>query len=325
MSGHDAWLVCPYTQSALTRLSAVLDTATACEDRQLEEIVRYLINQGGKRLRPALLFLAAAFGSATDETLLRAAAALELVHVASLYHDDIMDRARTRRGDASVNFRWGNSWATIAGTHLFACASKLLAALGDSANQTAAEATVALCTGQLREVENAYNLDLSETEHLAILSLKTATLFELPCQLGALLSHVAPTQAEALACYGHHLGLAFQLTDDALDLAGEASQLGKPTATDLREGVYSLPVLLALHRAGAVEAEMRSLLEQMHPSESDIRKVLCLVQESGAINEALDLARQHLVEAQCQLASLPNTPARHSLAGLAEFVLARSS
>jgi geranylgeranyl pyrophosphate synthase len=321
-NGHK-WLVCTRTKSSLTSLDRVLERALAAEEPQLRQITLDLILQGGKRLRPSLLFLAAAYGQFLEVPLLRAAAAQEMLHVASLCHDDVMDRAPTRRGGASINTRWGNGWATLAGTFLFARASALLASLGDTVNWQISQAVSELCTGQLQEVENSYNLELTEDEHLEILARKTATLFELPCRLGAHLSGASQAHTDALASYGHHLGLAFQLTDDVLDLSKETSQLGKATGTDLREGVYSLPVLRALRQQGATGERLRWLLERERLTEEDLREVLGLVHGSGVVAEAREVARERARRAQAALEVLPEGPARTSLFRLADYAATR--
>lgn len=317
------WLVCEESRSALLALDDSLRQAVAARDLQLRVMSLHLITAGGKRVRPALLFLAASFGRGEPARLQTAAAALELIHVASLYHDDIMDRAPQRRRGASINARWGNQAAAFAGTYLFARGSALLASLGQVPGRLAGEAAVTLCTGQLQEVENAFNLALAEEEHLDILRRKTAALLELPCRLGAFLAGVPEEMAAGLAEYGRQLGLAFQLADDALDLAGDAAEMGKATGTDLREGVYSLAVLRALRRGDAAAESLAALLHQAHLSGADIARAVRLVQESGAIPEALEVARACAARARAALVDLPDTPARQSLSRLAEYVTVR--
>ena len=320
----DAWLVCEQTRSTAAKLDDVLRSAASAEDLQLRVMALHLIDGGGKRLRPLLLLLAASFGRAPQDRLLRGAAALELLHVASLYHDDVMDRAPLRRSAPSTNARWGNTSAAVAGIYLFARAGSLLASLGDEANRLASEASVTLCRGQLQEVENAFNLELMEEEHLEILRQKTATLFELPCRLGALLAGASAGRAAALAGYGRSLGLAFQLVDDALDLTAQAPALGKATGNDLREGVYSLPVLRALHRPDALGRELRAILSLARPGEAELERALQLVRESGAVAEALALARAHADAAVAALQKLPDGPPRRSLVRLADSAPSRT-
>jgi heptaprenyl diphosphate synthase len=319
------WLVCTESRAALAELELVLRDAVNTSDGRLRELARHLVGLGGKRLRPALVLLAGRFGEPAEERLLRAAAAVELLHVASLYHDDVIDRAPTRRGAASANARFGNGSATIGGTYLFSCATALLAGLGDAASRLASEASAEVCVGELQEIENAYNLELEVDEHLDILARKTATLFELPCRLGALLSGVQEAEAESLARYGRELGLAFQVADDALDLIGDASAMGKATRTDLRQGVYSLPVLRVLRHENGDGRRLADLLARLDISSSELDEAAEIVRAAGAVDAALDLARDHAGNARAALCELPPIPARMSMAGLVEFALARDS
>jgi len=318
----DQWLVCPQVARSLGGLEDELRRAVGLPDGLTAEVAVHLIARGGKRLRPALLLLAGQFGSGEPERLTRAAVAMELLHVASLYHDDVMDRAATRRGAASANSLWGNLLAASGGTLLFARAIGLLASLGDEANRLASAASVRLCTGQLQEVENAYDVDIGEDDHLAILERKTATLFELPCRLGALLAGAPDETAHVLAQYARALGLAFQLTDDALDLSGDESILGKPTLADIREGVYSFPIIHALHRNG--NGGLRSTLRKARLNEAELHDVVASVRRSGAVEAARRRAGEFARDAQQSLKALADTPARESLHRLADFAISRS-
>lgn len=325
MGDRSDWLVCQQVQTALAQFEPSLREAIATEDSQILEMALHLINRRGKRLRPAILLTSAHFGNFDQSQLLKAAAAMELLHIASLYHDDIMDRAPARRGGVSANVRWGNTLAALVGTYLFARASIILASLGDTPNQLASHASANLCIGQMREMENAFNLELTEAEHLDILACKTATLFELPCRLGAYLSGVSSEYAAALTVYGHHLGLAFQLSDDALDLMGQASQLGKVTGTDIREGIYTLPILRTLQKGGTVGEQLRSLLGQERLKAEEVKIVLELVQKSGGDTEALEVAQEYVRRAKEALEVLPDDSARRSLYNLVDYVTTRSS
>jgi heptaprenyl diphosphate synthase len=309
------------TGAALRRTAEALPEVVTTHDPELRAVARHLLTRGSKRLRPALVFLSAEHGTFQEELLRPVAMALEVIHVASLYHDDVMDRAPLRRGGPSANSAWGNQAATIAGTYLLARANALLTAVGQEVVKVTAQAAVDICAGQLQEVEHAYDLELTQAEHLAIITRKTATLFELPCRLGALLSQAAPTHHHALASYGHHLGIAFQLADDALDLAGHPSQLGKTVASDLREGTYSLAVLEAL--AGPDGERLAGLLQRARLDPDSAGAAIGLVRASGAIEQALAAARDHAAQAQAVLGSLPHGPATTTLARLADYAVTR--
>ncbi|WP_116209641.1 polyprenyl synthetase family protein [Streptomyces olivoreticuli] len=323
-TGED-WLACARTRAALTGLDSILREATAADDALLRMMAGHLVQRGGKRLRPALLLLSASYGSYQWTRLLRAAAALELVHIASLYHDDVMDRASTRRHGQSVNACWGNELAALTGTYLFARANSLLVSLGNEPHHVAARAFLELCTGQLQEVENVYNTDLTEAAHLEILARKTATLFELPCVLGALLSKAPRRCATALQAYGQHLGLAFQLTDDVLDLPGRGRRSGKPAGTDVREGVYCLAVLRAVRTGGAVAVRLKDLLGREDMTVEQVAEVYRLVESTDAGSAVLEVARSYAMRALEALQVLPEGPPRQSMENLARHVLIRSS
>jgi geranylgeranyl pyrophosphate synthase len=296
----------------------------AAEDLQLQLIARELLERGGKRLRPALVLLSAQFGECDERILLKTAAALELIHVASLYHDDVIDRAPLRRSAASVNARWGNALATIAGTYLFARASWVLASLGDNVNRVAGDAIVELCEGEIQEVSNAYDLELSEHDHLEVMARKTGALFALPCQLGAVLAAVPAPLAKALASYGRNLGLAFQLTDDALDVVGRLDETGKAPGADLREGVYGLPLIRVLKRRDQLSTQIRALLDRVTLTASDIRTVSSIVRDSGEVESVLLTAREHAGRAAAALDVLPAGLARQSLERLTAYAVSRS-
>jgi heptaprenyl diphosphate synthase len=311
------------TAAALRRTAEALPEVVTTQDPELRAVALHLLTRGSKRLRPALVFLAAEHGTFQEELLRPVAMALEVIHVASLYHDDVMDRASLRRGGPSANSAWGNQAATIAGTYLLARANALLIAAGREVVEATARAAVDICVGQLQEVEHAYDLELTQAEHLAIITRKTATLFELPCRLGALLSQAAPAHRHALARYGHHLGIAFQLADDALDLAGHPAQLGKSVAGDLREGTYSLAVLEAL--AGPDGGRLGGLLQRARLDPDSAGAAIGLVRASGAIDRALAAARGHGAQAREALGSLPPGPANATLARLADYAVTREA
>jgi heptaprenyl diphosphate synthase len=303
----------------------VLLSLVGGDDQGFRAIASYLLMQEAKRLRPALLLLAGTFGrTLNEEGLVRAAAAVELLHVGTLYHDDVMDQAQMRRHVPSANQRWGNIMASASGTYVLARAVNELAACGSWANQLSSDAVMKLCTGQISELERAYDFKVDELEIMETLNGKTATLFELPLRLGSFLAGASEERVEALAAYGHALGLAFQLVDDALDFAGEQTSMGKRTGRDLRTGVYTLPVVLAC-RHSDVGRPLRDLLERFDPAEEDLEAAVALVRESGAIKQTLALARKKTREALTHLESLPDSAARLSLCRLAEYVVARSS
>lgn len=318
------WLLPEEARDSLDEVESVMREAVTSDDQLLSSLALHLMSLGGKRLRPALLLLASG-ASPYPEPVLRAAAVVELIHLASLYHDDVMDRAVRRRGGESANRRWGNELAVLAGSHLFSRAASLLASMGDEAVRLGGEAAVRLCRGQLREAESAYNLDLTVSEHLGILELKTAALFELAVRLGALLGARSPSVMGGLPLYAQHLGIAFQLADDVLDFTGDAATIGKNVGNDLQEGVYSLPVLLTLRRSDHLGLESNRILGQLELRPIDIERVFELVAEADTVSETVNLARRHAEKAVEALHVLDPGTVRASLEGLARFAVERSA
>ncbi|MEV0388477.1 polyprenyl synthetase family protein [Nonomuraea sp. NPDC050643] len=318
------WLTCEPARRLLLRLDDLLADSARCNDADLAEVARHLLRRRGKRLRPALLFVAAGFGPGGDErALLRAAAAIELLHLATLYHDDVMDRADTRRGVRTANARWGDAQAVTAGTFLFARATRLLDELDPRVARWAGQGAVELALGQLQETESAYDLDHQIVSYLRVAARKTGALFELPCRAGALLGGAGEEDLECLAVYGRALGLAFQAMDDVLDFTADESALGKRLGTDLREGVYGLPVLIALQRPGA--AELRGVLEIDDPDDDDLARAHGLIAESGALTHARAVAGDYSGQAVAAALRLPGGPARQSLIDLSQYVLLRAN
>jgi heptaprenyl diphosphate synthase len=263
---------------------------------------------GGKRLRPLLAIVSAAVGDLFDDRVVAAAAAVELVQVGSLVHDDILDAAATRRGRPTINAVEGVDHAVLAGDFMLARAAELAASVSQEAAAVLASALGELCEGQVLELRDAYDPDRTLDAHLASIRGKTAALFECACRLGAHCAGLPPHNAAALARYGAAFGMGFQVLDDVLDLIGDAQRLGKPTGSDLAGGVYTLPVIAALH--GPDGDELRRLLPGP-PAGSDGGEdpsaALELVRRSGTIAEALATMDRYAHEARRAVAHLDQT------------------
>jgi geranylgeranyl reductase family protein len=278
----------------------------------------------GVPFRPALLLLLAAYsGSPSRPEVFLAGAAVELGYLAALAQLSVMEEPRDlapSEGDRPAN--WGNMFAVMVGDFLLSKAYELTARIGATISRLIAESLARACEGRVREMRHAHGPALTVEEHLEIVSQKTATLFELPCQLGASLSGMLPAQVAALTAYGHHLGLTSQWVEDSLAVCGQGSRLGEATGIDVREGLCGLPVLLAL-RKGRVAEQLRMVLRQPHLTPEDAATVMALVRESGALAEGLQAARTHASRAQAALEILPDGPARLALFRLADYVLTR--
>lgn len=286
----------PYVEEDLGRFEALLAEAVRVGDPFLDEVTTHLISAGGKRLRPALLLASATCGAspASDETL-QGAAAVELVHLASLYHDDVMDEAVLRRNVESVNSRWGNLIAIVAGDFLLARSAEIAASLGPEVASLLAATLGHLCQGQISEVQTAFQPNRSEDAYLATIAGKTAALTSAACRIGALTASLDRTKVDALTDFGRHFGMVFQIRDDIMDVIGSPEHLGKPAGQDLAEGIYTLPVLAAMADPAA-GPELRDLLgSPLAQPERD--KARAIVATSGGIARALERAGLYAAEA----------------------------
>ena len=279
----------------------------------------------GVPFRPALLLLlASALGRKDDPRRIPVGAAVELGYLAALAQTGVEEEPTNEpasRDGKPAN--WGNMFAILVGDFLLSKACQLATRAGEDLLTTICIAVERACTGQLREVERAFDVEVTEAQHLEVVAGKTATLFELPCRLGGRLGGLADGVVEALAAYGHHLGMAFQLADDALDLAGHPSRVGKDTANDLREGTYSLAVIrtLADPEQGP---RLRPLLTTANPTRDDLAAAVDLVRAGGGIEYALATAREYATRARAALDALPPGPVHLTLDRLTDYVTTRN-
>jgi len=284
----------------MERVERELRASVDSEDRFLGEVAQHLVAAGGKRLRPALT-LCAAYAAAGASTASAAAVtggvACELVHLGSLYHDDVIDEAETRRGVPSVNARWSNIVAILAGDFLLARASALAASLGADVAALLAATIGELCRGQVLELQHLFDAGRSEESYASAIEGKTAALFATACRIGGMVSDVDEPTLDALTRFGHHLGMCFQVVDDVLDLTSTDEALGKHAGQDLLEGSYTLPVIYAIEAS----AELRALLGG--PLDGDrFAEARSLITANGAIDAALAVARDHAKKASEALA-----------------------
>jgi heptaprenyl diphosphate synthase len=250
----------PRLDEYLARVEEALHRAVSSEEAFLAEVAGHLISAGGKRLRPLLVVAsAAATGADVTDDVVQGAVSVELVHLGSLYHDDVIDDAQSRRGVPSVNARWGNLVAIVAGDFLLARASEIAASLGTEVSALLAATIGRLCEGEVAELQYAYNPTRPEAAYLNAIEGKTASLMATACRIGGLTSGASPAQVSALTAYGQAFGITFQIFDDILDLIGTEKDLGKPAGHDLVEGTYTLPVIRALAMPEPGD-ELRALL-----------------------------------------------------------------
>ena len=310
----------PSLEDQLARLEPLLVESVVTGDAFLDEVTTHLLSAGGKRLRPVLALATATAGNrdATQEDLL-GAVAVELVHLASLYHDDVMDEATMRRNVESVNSRFGNLVAIVAGDFLLARSAEIAAGLGVEIAALLAATLGELCQGQVAEVEAAFRVDRSHEQYSTAIAGKTASLMATSCRIGALTGGLARVEVDAFTDFGRSFGMIFQVRDDILDVVGTAADLGKPAGQDLAEGIYTLPVLLTLEDP-VHGPELRDLLG--HPlGLPEQEKARSIVASSGAIAESVRVARKYADEAAAAALAGPSKELAEAFARLAHSLV----
>jgi heptaprenyl diphosphate synthase len=303
------------------RVEAALRASVETDDVDLTDIASHLIRAGGKRLRPVCTVVAArTAGRPVTDDVVMGGVAVELVHLGSLYHDDVIDEAETRRGIESVNARWGNLTAILAGDILLGRASEIAASLGTEVAGLLARTIVRLCQGEVGQLRDTFDVKRTEAGYLRSIEGKTASLFATACRIGGLVIGADRPHVEALTQCGLAFGMAFQIYDDVLDLTASEAELGKPSGHDLVEGVYTLPVIRTLAAGGSAAAELEDLLG--HPiSGAEIDKALGIVRSGGSVPSAVETARQYADEAREIAATLPPTDAAVALGAAGHALL----
>lgn len=306
---------------------AEVDDLLRREVDQDDEFIRgantHLIEAGGKRFRPMLTLLAAELGTGVNPDVVAAAAGVELTHVASLCHDDVMDEAQVRRGTASANVAYGNSTAILIGDLLFGTASSIIADLGAEAVKIQAQTFVRLCAGQIRDARPAPDDQDPVEYYLGVLEDKTGVLIATAARYGAMFAGCDQQTVEVMREYGERLGMAFQLADDLIDISSDAEEMGKTPGTDLREGKRTLPVLYAMASGDPGDDRLRELLDGDLRDQALLDEALALLR----VHPAMDRARAHTAtvarQAQDVLDPLPDSEARTALRALATSVVTR--
>jgi heptaprenyl diphosphate synthase len=309
-------------RAGLVQVEEALKDAVDTADPFVQEAAGYLLAAGGKRLRPTLVLLAGHTGDPADPRLVGAAVAIELTHLSSLYHDDVVDEAEVRRGARSANARYDNKVAVLTGDYLFARASEVTAGLGSEATRVLARAIARLAQGQIREARGPAPGEDPVEHYLAVLADKTGALIAAACRLGGRLAGASEDMVEALTEYGERVGRAFQLGDDLLDITADTAVAGKAPGGDLRAGVRTLPVLYLLRRGGPAAARLAAVLDGDH-DDGSVTEALELLRASPAMAEARRAAQADVDAAKAALAALPAWPVRRALEEVADRVLDR--
>ncbi len=311
-------------RDGVARVEDLMATELGKADELMAEAVQHLFQAGGKRFRPLFTVLSGSLGPRPeDDDVTIAGAVIELVHLATLYHDDVMDEAQVRRGADSANARWGNNIAILAGDYLFATASRLVSRLGPDAVRVIADTFAQLVTGQMRETRGAAG-GTDEIEHyLKVVYEKTACLISASGRFGATFSGAGEEQIERLSRLGGIVGTAFQISDDIIDIDSDPDESGKVPGTDLREGVHTLPVLYALREPGPDAERLRVLLAQPIEDDAEVAEALTLLRRSPGMARAKETVREYAVRAREELDNLPAGPGRAALATLVDYTVNR--
>ena len=308
----------------VARVEDLIATELSGGDELMTEAVLHLFEAGGKRFRPLFTVLSASVGPDPESYQVTVAGAvIELVHLATLYHDDVMDEAQMRRGAPSANARWGNNIAILAGDYLFATASRLVAQLGPDAVRIIAETFAELVTGQMRETKGSPAGTDAVEHYLKVVGEKTACLIAASGRMGATFSGANEDQVARLARLGAIVGTAFQISDDIIDIDSDPDESGKLPGTDLREGVHTLPVLYALQESGPDADRLRELLRGPVDDDDDLAEALGLLRKSGGIAAAKATVQQYAEAARTELDGLPDVPGRQALASLVDYTVNR--
>jgi len=311
-------------QARLDEVERTLLESTTGEFPLVTEAARHLLRAGGKRFRPMLVLLAAEFGDVDAPGILPSALVVELTHVATLYHDDVMDEATMRRGAPSANTHYGNSVAILVGDFLFARASDLVADLGPDAVRLQARTFSRLVQGQIRETQGPGEGDPLE-HYLQVVADKTGSLIATSALFGASMAGASVQVQTALCDYGERIGTCFQLADDIIDVASSDAALGKAQGTDLREGVATLPMLLAMMSSDPADARLQSLLGRPLTDDAEHSEALALLRVHPAVDQARAYVQERADDARALLHAVPDGPARRALESLCDAVVTRSA
>jgi heptaprenyl diphosphate synthase len=303
----------------LREVEARLREVVASSHPLLTEAAAHLVEAGGKRFRPVLALLAAQLADGVGPAVIDAAVVVELTHLATLYHDDVMDEAPVRRGAASANTRWTNTVAILTGDYLFARASDLTAGLGTEATHLQSRTFARLVEGQIAETAGPLDGQDPVEHHLKVVADKTASLISTSARLGALMAGADRVVVDTVAEYGEVIGIAFQLSDDLIDVLSETGESGKTPGTDLREGIATLPVLLAHD-----DADLMAVLGGDLSTDAALQEALRTLRGHPAVAEARERMAAYVERAREIALSLPEGPAQDALVALADYVLART-
>jgi len=287
----------------------------------LQEASSHLLKAGGKRIRPVFVLLSAQFGEYDLQKIKHVAVPLELIHMGSLVHDDVIDDAELRRGKRTIKSKWDNRVAMYTGDYIFAKAIELATySEKPELHRVLSDAMVEMVIGEVEQIRDQYNWYQNSRIYFRRIKRKTALLIAVSCQLGALVAGASPREQKQLKRYGYHVGMAFQITDDILDFVGTEKELGKPAGSDLAQGNVTLPALYAMRKNPVLKQTIMTLLENESASELDMSDIIYQIRETGAIEYSKEIADRYLKKALSDLELLPDIQAKRALIQIAHYI-----
>jgi heptaprenyl diphosphate synthase len=316
------WQEYPTIQKDLESVVGIMKKEVKCQEKSIESSLLELIESGGKLLRPAFLLLSGGFGEYNSDKLYPLAAVIEMLHMATLIHDDILDDSSHRRGKETIQSKYGKNYAVFMGDFLF---SKCFLTLSGNSSidnmKLLSKAISKICVGEIEQFSSKYVLDLSVKKYLKRIAAKTALLFYMSFYIGAKESNCSESLSRTLGKIGYYMGMAFQIIDDILDYAGNETTVGKPLGNDLKEGIYTIPLIYAL---GGGNSELSQLLSKENYSSEDIHSIISLTERLGGIEKAKTLAKKYTRKAFKEIAVLPEHPNKKILSDVIEKLIVRN-
>ena len=307
-------------KSDLILLEAELSSVIHSPEKLITDMSKHLVEAGGKRLRPALYFLCAQNRVCDTDKFVSLAVAIELIHMATLVHDDVIDNSAIRRGKPTANSCWGNHSSVLIGDYLFAKAFSLVAnKVSNKMLKVLTDVICSMCEGEINQNRSTFNADQVEQDYLGRIAQKTADFIAASCELGALAAELTSDEVQAFRDYGYSLGMAFQITDDILDITASAEQLGKPVGNDLRQGIVTLPVIYALQHSSR-SVELREIVQTTDLSEEQIKLGLEIIHETDAVEYCYNCVAQYLETARNSIPESVAIEQKEAFLAIADFV-----
>ncbi len=312
-------------KSQLNQLNKNISSYVVCETQVAQDVLNHVLNAGGKRIRPAIFFMSARLCAYAGDHLIPMAAVAEFIHTASLLHDDVIDDSKLRRGQPSGNAIWGDRVAILVGDLIYARASEMMAETGCiEVVKTYAKAIRIMSEGEILQLESLFSINFSRDDYFKVLFGKTGILIASLCQVAGILAKLPKKETQALYDFGLNVGYAFQLLDDALDYSGDDLTLGKKKYTDLVEGKFTLPLIIAYEKSTPGEKSLIiDILSKKSRLDADIENIMALIKKYSSREETLNLASEYTEKAMASLSVFPPSPEREDLENLARFLLHR--